>query len=133
MFIVASFGAANAQTSSFIFQGKLTDSGAAANGAYQFEFKLFDAAANGNQIGQTISNLTATVTTGVFSVNLDFGTSSFNGSARYLEIAVRQNGGGQNYTPLSPRQAGVCAAGSSFHHGSQEESKKSGRSGNLHQ
>jgi hypothetical protein len=40
-----SFGAAGifAQTSGFVYQGKLTDGGAAANGTYQFEFRLFDA------------------------------------------------------------------------------------------
>jgi hypothetical protein len=46
--------AAFAQTTTFTYQGKLTDGATAANGTYQFQFKLFDAASGGNQIGQTI-------------------------------------------------------------------------------
>src|SRR5687768_18541922 len=92
-----------AQGSAFVYQGKLQDGGTAANGTYQFEFKLFDAAAGGNQIGQTITNLSATVSGGIFAVNLDFGAASFDGAARFLEISVRQSGGGQNYTVLNPR------------------------------
>ncbi|HEX8368824.1 MAG TPA: hypothetical protein VF604_09800 [Pyrinomonadaceae bacterium] len=96
---------ASAQTSAFVYQGKLQDGGVAANGTYQFEFKLFDAAAGGNQIGNTISNLPATVTGGIFAVNLDFGASNFDGTPRFLEIGVRLNGGNQPYTTLNPRQA----------------------------
>lgn len=98
--------AAAAQTTSFVYQGKLQDGGIAANGTYQFEFRLFSAASGGNQIGPTISNLPATVTNGIFAVNLDFGGNSFSdGAARYLEIGVRLNGSGQPYTLLTPRQA----------------------------
>lgn len=103
--ILAFAFSAFAQTSAFVYQGKLQDNGAAANGTYQFEFKLYDAVSGGSQVGQTISNLPATVTNGIFAVNLDFGTPSFNGEARFLEIAVRLNGSGQAYTTLNPRQA----------------------------
>jgi hypothetical protein len=103
---IFSFGArALAQTSAFVYQGKLQDGGIAANGTYQFEFKLFDAAAGGNQIGSTISNLPATVTNGIFAVNLDFGASNFDGTPRFLEIGVRLNGSNQPFTLLNPRQA----------------------------
>ncbi|HEY8561661.1 MAG TPA: tail fiber domain-containing protein [Pyrinomonadaceae bacterium] len=94
-----------AQGSAFVYQGKLSDGAAAANGTYQFQFRLFDAASGGNQIGQTIGDLPATVTNGIFAVTLDFGASSYDGSARYLEISVRPNNGGQAYTLLNPRQA----------------------------
>jgi hypothetical protein len=104
VFIFLFFNSANAQTTAFNYQGKLQDNGQAANGTYQFEFKLFDAAVGGNQIGQTIGNLPATVTNGIFAVQLDFGASSFDGAPRYLEISVRQSNGGQNYTLLTPRQ-----------------------------
>lgn len=107
IFIIAilfSAGSVFGQTTAFVYQGKLTDGAVAANGTYQFEFKLYDAASGGNQIGQTIQDLPATVTNGIFAVNLDFGASSFDGSSRYLEIAVRLNGSGQPYTLLNPRQ-----------------------------
>ena len=93
-----------AQSSAFVYQGKLQDGAAAANGTYQFEFKLFDAASGGNQIGQTLSDVSATVTNGIFSVNLDFGVASYTGAGRYLEISVRAAGSGQPYTNLNPRQ-----------------------------
>jgi hypothetical protein len=102
------FLAANAfaQTSAFVYQGKLNDGTLAANGTYQFEFKLYDSAAvgAGNQIGNTLSNVAATVSNGIFSTTLDFGANSFDGAARFLEISVRLENSGQNYTPLSPRQ-----------------------------
>ena len=53
-----------AQGSAFVYQGKLQDGGTAANGTYQFEFRLFDAAAGGSQVGQTLSGIPATVTNG---------------------------------------------------------------------
>jgi hypothetical protein len=99
-----SFGAtAFAQTASFTYQGKLTDGAAAANGTYQFQFKLFDQGSGGNQVGQTIADLPATVTNGIFAVNLDFGAASFDGAARFLEISVKSSSG-QSYTTLNPRQ-----------------------------
>ncbi len=103
--VIFSAGAAFAQSSSFTFQGKLNDGAIAANGTYQFQFKLYDAAAGDNQVGQTIADIPATVTNGIFAVNLDFGAASFDGAARFIEIGVRLNGGGQNYTILNPRQA----------------------------
>jgi hypothetical protein len=100
------FSAVNffAQGTAFVYQGKLQDGAAAANGAYQFEFKLFDAASGGNQVGQTLSDIPATVTNGIFTVRIDFGAASYNGTARFLEIAVRLTGSGQAYTNLNPRQ-----------------------------
>jgi hypothetical protein len=38
-----------AQNSTFTYQGRLTDGGAPANGTYELEFKLFDAASGGTQ------------------------------------------------------------------------------------
>ena len=102
--IIISAVSAFAQTSSFVYQGKLQDGGVAANGTYQFTFKLYDAASNGSQVGQTISDLPATVSNGIFAVNLDFGVTSFDGGSRFLEIAVRLSGSGQPYTMLTPRQ-----------------------------
>jgi hypothetical protein len=92
-----------AQTTSFSYQGRLADAGQGANGAYQFQFKLFDAVSGGNQIGAPITDLTANVTNGSFTVQLDFGAAAFDGGERYLEISIRR-AGEVNYTPLNPRQ-----------------------------
>src|SRR5215218_88248 len=96
-------GAAFGQTSSFNYQGKLTETGASANGSYQFQFKLFDAAVGGAQIGSTLSDVSVTVSDGTFSANLDFGAASFAGADRYLDVSVRKTAG-DPYTPLTPRQ-----------------------------
>jgi hypothetical protein len=45
--------AANAQTTSFTYQGKLTDGGTPANGSHDLQFALWDGAAGGTQIGMT--------------------------------------------------------------------------------
>lgn len=98
-------GGVLAQTTSFVYQGKLQDGGAAANGGYQFEIKLFDSPVNGSQIGQTLTGIDATATGGIFAVSLDFGAEAFNGSEqKFLQIGVRPSGSNQPYTVLTPRQ-----------------------------
>lgn len=95
--------AVSAQTTAFNYQGRLTDAGVPANGSYLLQFKLFDAAAGGIQIGATVSDVAVTATQGVFNSQLDFGATPFNGADRFLEIAVKKNAG-DAYTVLSPRQ-----------------------------
>ena len=80
------------QTSSFTYQGRLTDSGTAANGNYDVQFAIFDSLSGGTQIGSTQTLNTVAVTGGVFTVSLDFGASSFNGANRFLEISARPSG-----------------------------------------
>ena len=46
---------AKAQTTSFSYQGRLTDGANPANGSYQMQFALFDALTGGNQIGATLA------------------------------------------------------------------------------
>lgn len=90
------------QTTQFIYQGQLTDSGAP-QATYQMRFRLFDALASGGQVGGTIENASVAVDGGIFTVALDFGAPVFSGADRFLEIAVRRNSG-ESYTVLSPRQ-----------------------------
>src|SRR5438552_18425383 len=89
------FGASEAlaQTTSFTYQGRLTDGGTAANGNYDLQFVLFDSPSGGTQIGSTQALNTVSVTGGVFTVTLDFGASSFNGASRFIEIRARPSGG----------------------------------------
>jgi hypothetical protein len=98
--------AAQAQTTAFTYQGKLTDASAPANGNYDMQFRLFDTqgAGTGTQQGSTITNSTIQVTNGIFSVNLDFGSAVFSGATLYLEISVRPAGSTGGYTSLAPRQ-----------------------------
>jgi hypothetical protein len=92
-----------AQTTEFVFQGQLQNSSAPASGNHDFEFRLFDAVSGGVQVGTTLTRSSVSVANGTFAVKLDFG-GQFPGANRFLEIHVRQTGGGA-FTPLTPRQA----------------------------
>jgi hypothetical protein len=91
-----------AQTTSFTYQGKLTDGASPANGSYDLQFALFDSLSGGSQIGSTLTLASTTVTGGIFTVQLDFG-NAFPGANRFLETSVRPAGGGA-FTLLTPRQ-----------------------------
>ncbi len=90
------------QGTEFTYQGQMQSGGSAANGNFDLEFALFDAAAGGSQVGSTLARSGVAVTNGIFAVNLDFG-QSFTGASRFLEVRVRPAGGGA-FTTLSPRQ-----------------------------
>ncbi|HEY8558874.1 MAG TPA: hypothetical protein VIL74_00620 [Pyrinomonadaceae bacterium] len=93
-----------AQTSAFTYQGRLTDGGAAANGTYEMQFKLFDAASAGTQIGATVTNNSVTVANGIFTVTLNFTAAPFSAADRWLEIGVRKSADPPGFTILAPRQ-----------------------------
>ncbi len=108
--VLACCASATAQTTVFTYQGKLADNGTAANGHYDFQFSLFDALSGGAQQGTTQTVANQLVTNGIFAVSLDFVNCSgctcptcFDGSPRFLEIAVKPTGG-LTYTTLGPRQ-----------------------------
>lgn len=92
----------------FIYQGRLKEGGVPAHGAYDFQFSLFDAVGGGSQIGSTVTVDDVSVSNGLFTVQLDFG-SVFDGTALWLEIAVRQGSSTGSYTPLGPRQPLMAA------------------------
>ncbi|MEP6902890.1 MAG: tail fiber domain-containing protein, partial [Actinomycetota bacterium] len=92
----------SAQTTIFTYQGKLTDTGTPQS-IYQMRFELYNAVTGGTQIGATVTNPSVTVTQGVFTVSLDFGAAAFDGTNRFLEIAVRRNAG-DPFITLIPRQ-----------------------------
>jgi hypothetical protein len=97
--------AAIAQTSSFTYQGKLTDGGSPANGTYDLTFRLFNAATDGSQVGTDQVKDDVTVSNGVFTVVLNFGAAAFApGGATHLEISVRSGSSTGSYTLLTPRQ-----------------------------
>jgi len=87
----------------FTYQGKLTDGGVPANGTYDLEFRLYNALSSGTQVGSTVTKEDVTVAIGLFTVQLDFG-NVFDGTALYLEIAVRPGASTEAYTTLTPRQ-----------------------------
>lgn len=95
--------AASGQSSGFTYQGKLIDGGAPANGSYDVQFSLFDAASGTGQVGSTLTLNSVQVAAGIFTVELDFGSAAFSGADRFLEIGVRPAAQG-GFTILSPRQ-----------------------------
>ena len=102
LIIICASIAAFAQTTAFTYQGKLTDSGTL-QATYQMQFKLFDALAGGSQVGFALTNPSVAVSSGIFTVSLDFGAAAFDGTDRFLEIAVKKNAG-DPFTTLTPRQ-----------------------------
>lgn len=94
-----------AQTTSFTYQGRLTttNNNLPANGTYFFQFRLFDAALGGSQIGNLVPADNVSVAVGVFTVTLDFGAAAFPGAQRWLEISARPMDT-PTFTTLTPRQ-----------------------------
>jgi hypothetical protein len=87
----------------FTYQGRLNDGGAPANGFYDFNFKLYDAATDGTLLNPPSGLFIPLVgvTNGLVNLKLDFG-AVFEGSARWLDVSANTNGS----TPISigPRQ-----------------------------
>src|SRR3989442_14037248 len=103
LLLLLNAGRGVAQTSAFSYQGRLTDGGTPANGNYDLQFALWDSLSGGSQIGvpQNFSNIG--VSSGIFTVTLDFGANAFPGANRFLEINARLSGASA-FTLLTPRQ-----------------------------
>lgn len=94
---------AQAQVTSFLYQGRLASDGVAANGLYDLRFTLYDSLIGGSIRGGPLTRAAVPVSNGVFTVSLDFG-SAFNAvTSPSLAIEVRPAGTGA-YSLLAPRQ-----------------------------
>src|SRR5258708_25463787 len=93
-----------AESSAFTCQGRLTVGGSVANGSYDLQFTLMDAATKGNPVGVVLTNRPLAVSNGLFTALLDFGPGALDGSDRWLAIGVRTNGSSGPYVLVSPRQ-----------------------------
>lgn len=102
--LAAPLSSAFAQGTAFTYQGRLNAGGNVANGSYDLRFAVCDAASGGNVVSGVVTNSATSVTNGLFVVTLDFGSGILTGANRWLEIAVRTNGGG-GFATLTPRQA----------------------------
>ncbi len=87
----------------FNYQNHLSVRGQPANGLYDLTFALYDAAANGNQLGDVQVKQAVPVTDGAFAVSLNLDAPS--DGPHYLEVRVRPSGTNDTSTTLSPRQA----------------------------
>lgn len=74
----------------FTYQGNLNQSGTPVSGPADLRFRLLDR--NGVQVGGPVTLLNVPVQDGLFTVELglngEFGLDAFDGTARYLEVAV---------------------------------------------
>lgn len=102
MAMLAGLAQAQPLTTAFTYQGILNDNGALANGTYDLQFKLFNAAGGGAQQGATLIRGDVAVSDGQLVQVLDFG-AQFAGQRRWLQIEVRPGASVGAYTIL-PRQ-----------------------------
>lgn len=87
----------------FTYQGELKQAGVVADGVYDFQFQLFNAAAGGAAVSGTIVINNLNVDEGLFSAVLDFGDGPFTGDAVFLQILVKEDSAA-TFTSLAPRQ-----------------------------
>lgn len=102
--------AADPTGTAITYQGELRRAGEAVNETCDFRFRLFDAGADGTQLGPTLEINWVDVADGRLTVDLDFGAELFAGEGRWLEIDVRCPAGEGAYVTLAPRQPIVPTA-----------------------
>lgn len=93
------------QGTSFNYQGLLSQSGTPVNGLTDLTFTLFGSADGGQPVGASNVLLSLSVSNGLLNTALDFGSSAFDGSPRWVEIAARPSGLNADFVALKPRQA----------------------------
>lgn len=97
-------GPLSAADSQFTYQGRLEDAGQLAEGAYDVEVRLFDAASGGSLVAGPLSFEDVPVQSGLFLLTIDPGDTAFTGGERWLELWLRRGGESGGYTQLLPRQ-----------------------------
>lgn len=94
---------AQAQVTAFTYQGRLNDGDKPATGIYDLTFWLYSATTGGSPARGPETHASVPVSSGLFSVTLNFGDKCFDGTPYWLEMAVRTNGE-SGFTTLSPRR-----------------------------
>lgn len=95
----ATLGAGVARAEPFTFQAYLEAAGQPIDGSADLRFRMYSAETGGTPLGSEVVAMAYPVAAGVFTADLDFGTSLvFDGSPRYLEVEV-------NGQVMSPRYA----------------------------
>lgn len=93
---LASTAWAAPQTTSFTYQGQLKQNGTAFSGTVNLQFRLWDDPISGTEVAPLVSRTGVPVDAGIFTVEIDFG-SSFGTQQRWIEVIA-------NGQPLTPRQ-----------------------------
>jgi hypothetical protein len=90
--------------SGFTYQGNIDLLGQPLNDTADFEFTLWSGLTGPNMIGTVVAVNNVTVADGLFTVEIDFGITAFNGDKRWLQTAIRSPAGSGAFTTLDPRQ-----------------------------
>jgi hypothetical protein len=93
-------------STTFTYRGQLRQNGTAVTAACNMGFRLFDDPSAGTLIGSPITLTNVAVSNGYFTVGLNYGSSAFDGTARWLAISVDC---GSGFNDLTPRQALTAA------------------------
>lgn len=106
------------------YQGQLRQNGAPLNGSINLMFSLWDAPgagappAGGSQIGNAQLATNVLISNGLFTVTLNdagqFGSTAFNGQARWLQVEVCSDATCSARTILAPRQSVTPAPYATF-------------------
>jgi len=92
--------------SGFTYQGQIKELGTPLDGSVDLKVTLFSVAINGTPLNE-VDITDVPVTNGLFTVELDFGVTAFDGEARWLEVAVRfphDPTDTEPFATLTPRQ-----------------------------
>jgi hypothetical protein len=95
-------------SNAFSYQGQLVLDGVPVTGQADLQFFLYDAGTAGTLVATGTQFTAVEISQGTFTVYLDWGSTVFDGSERWLEIRVRNPhdpGNTGSFTALSPRQA----------------------------
>ncbi len=94
----------HAQGTAFTYQGALNENGVPYTGLAEMRFTLFNAVSGGSAVAaNNPATASVNVSSGLFTVALNFGAGAFPGAERWLEIQVRTGLGA--FSTLTPRQA----------------------------
>ena len=104
VFLTAAPLLASAQSTAFTYHGQLAEHGQSANGEFDFLFTVFPSETLSSPLRPSLQVNNHTVTKGSFVVVLDFGAGVFDGSDRWIEVAVRRSHPLKGYVTLRPRQ-----------------------------
>lgn len=102
--VLAAVSQANAQMTSFSYQGHLTSDGTPVNGEVDIRFSLFTEEQGSLASGGPVTNTAVLVHDGLFESTPDFGASLPTNTSLWLEVGVRPTGvDTAPFTTLSPR------------------------------
>jgi hypothetical protein len=94
-----------AQSTAITYQGQLKDGGVPVSAPADMQFRLFNAATGGTQVGDVVTLLDVNVTEGLFATSLDFGINPYTSNQPlFLDIFVRYPAGSGLLIPMGARQ-----------------------------